>query len=208
MALWGVLKDSRYQVVPLLTAVTEDYGRVSMHGVRRELVATQAHRLGLPLREVLIPKDSSNDTYETRMGRALEDFRSRGVTGVAFGDIFLEDLKKYRQDKLAQVGLSGLFPIWKQDTRRLAEGFIEAGFKAVITCADTQCLDGRFAGREYDRQLLNDLPSSVDPCGENGEFHSFAYDGPIFSQAVCFSGGQVVLRESRFSFCDLIPPVQ
>jgi len=204
MALHEVRRAGRLEVVALLTTVTDDFGRVSMHGVRRELLRCQAASLGLPLREVGIPAGSSNELYEQRMAAALAELAAQGAAGVVFGDIFLADLRKYRQEKLAQVGLAAHFPLWKQDTSKLSRRFIAAGFKAILTCVDTQVLDGRFAGREYDHRLLEELPATVDPCGENGEFHSFVYDGPIFSRPIAVTPGQTVLRDNRFNFCDLL----
>ncbi|MCP4378142.1 MAG: diphthine--ammonia ligase [bacterium] len=192
------------EVVAMLTTITEGYERVSIHGVREELLDSQAASIGLPLTKVWIPQESSLDEYERRMATALEPFISQGISGVAFGDIFLEDLKKTRQDKLATVGLKGLFPIWKRDTSELARQFISAGFKAIITCVDTEYLDASFVGRAYDEQFLSDLPDQVDPCGENGEFHSFCHDGPIFKHPIACDKGEIVLRNNRFCFCDLI----
>jgi len=204
MALHEVRRAGRLEVVALLTTVTDDFGRVSMHGVRRELLRCQAASLGLPLREVGIPAGSSNELYEQRMAAALAELAAQGASGVVFGDIFLADLHKYRQEKLAQVGMGAHFPLWKQDTSKLARRFIAAGFRAILTCVDTQVLDGRFAGRPYDQRLLEELPATVDPCGENGEFHSFVYDGPIFSRPIAVTPGRIVLRDNRFNFCDLL----
>lgn len=205
LALHELMNSEKYEVSALLTTITEDYDRISMHGVRRVLLEQQAESIGLPLEKVLIPRDSSNETYESRMLAMLQRQKAAGVTAVAFGDIFLEDLKQYREDKLATGGMGAIFPIWKIDTKELAHKFINLGFKAIITCVDTQACDGKFAGRVYDEQLLSELPANVDPCGENGEFHSFVYDGPIFARPVLFERGEIVLRDSRFNFCDLIP---
>lgn len=205
MALYEIGKAGGSQVLALLTTVTEGYERISMHGVREALLEQQAAAVGLRLCKVRIPRNSSMEEYETRMRRTLEHYRDLGVSSVVFGDIRLEDLKKDREDKLARIGLKAAFPIWQRDTAELASTFLDVGFKAVITCVDTQMLDGAFAGRTYDRQLLRDLPAGVDPGGENGEFHSFVYDGPIFRKPVAHRTGQVVLRDDRFCFCDLIP---
>ena len=204
MALHELRRSSACEIVGLLTTITEGYERISIHGVREELLDGQAASIGLPLTKVWIPQESSLDEYERRMGAALDPFVRQGVSGVAFGDIFLDDLRKDREDKLARVGLAGFFPIWKRDTAELARRFISAGFKAIITCVDTEVLDASFAGRAFDEQLLTDLPAGVDPCGENGEFHSFTYDGPIFSNPIACRKGEVVLRNNRFCFCDLI----
>ena len=204
MALYEVLKSRKYDVAALLTTVTQDYDRISMHGVRRVLLEQQAALLDLPLETVLISKRSSNEEYEAKMKEAMIRYKQEGITSVVFGDIFLEDLKKYREDNLAKVGLKGVFPIWKRVTRELAATFIDLGFRAVITCVDSKFLDKSFAGRAFDKQFLSDLPSGIDPCGENGEFHSFVYDGPIFSRGITFEKGQVVLRDNRFYYCDLV----
>jgi uncharacterized protein (TIGR00290 family) len=205
MALSEIRDDPDYHIAALLTTVTEDYDRISMHGVRRVLLEAQAASLGLPLEVVLITKNASNEEYEASMGRTLAKYKAEGVTSVAFGDIFLEDLRAYREDKLTQLDLSGIFPIWKRDTTELAQAFIRNGFKAITTCVDTQVLGEQFAGREIDQEFLSELPSSVDPCGENGEFHSFVYNGPIFKQPIRYMTGERVLREDRFYYCDLIP---
>jgi uncharacterized protein (TIGR00290 family) len=203
-ALHVLRREGRYEVVSLLTTMTEGYDRVSMHGVRRELVLAQAAAAGLPLRIVWIPQQADNAIYEARMAEALAEFKSAGVGSIAFGDLFLEDLKKYREDKLAAAGMTAVFPIWKRDTRELARQMVAEGFRAVLTCVDTQKLDARFAGREYDLDLLADLPAGVDPCGENGEFHSFCCAGPIFSHPLDIRRGEVVLRDGRFNFCDVL----
>jgi uncharacterized protein (TIGR00290 family) len=205
LALHELLKDHGHRVAALLTTVTEDYGRISMHGIRRTILDQQAASLDLPLEVVLIPKVCSNETYERRMRRVLERQAAAGVTAVAIGDIFLEDLRRHREEKLLEVGMEALFPIWGRDTRELACAFIELGFKAVVTCVDTHALDGSFAGREFDGRFLADLPTGVDPCGENGEFHTCVFDGPIFSRPIRFTKGDVVLRDDRFLFCDLVP---
>jgi uncharacterized protein (TIGR00290 family) len=205
MSLYQLEMANGCEVLALLTTVTEDYDRISMHGVRAALLEQQAESLRLPLDQVRITSGASNEEYEARMEERLRHYRSRGVRSVVFGDIFLEDLKRYREQNLAKLGLKGLFPIWKQDTGELARAFVDLGFKAVITCVDTQVLDRRFAGREFDGRFLADLPDGVDPCGENGEFHSFVYDGPIFRETIRFTRGETVLRDNRFCFCDLVP---
>jgi uncharacterized protein (TIGR00290 family) len=205
MALYELQRTDRYEVSALLTTVTEDYDRISMHGVRRELLERQADSLHIPLEKILIAKDSSNDDYEAKMRDTLARHQSRGVELVAFGDISLQDLRQYREDNLAKLGLKAMFPLWDRDTAELARSFLDAGFKAVVTCVDSNLLDGAFVGREFDGQFLSDLPSTVDPCGENGEFHSFVYDGPIFRNPVSHEKGEIVLRDGRFWYCDLIP---
>jgi uncharacterized protein (TIGR00290 family) len=205
MALYELEKDGRYEIVSLLTSVTEDYDRISMHGVRRVLLQQQAQSLGVPLEMLYITRNSSNEEYEAKMKDKLLQYKSHGVSSVVFGDIFLEDLRKYRESNLAQVGMKGIFPIWKRDTTELAHTFIDLDFKAVITCVDSNVLDGKFVGRYFDNEFLSELPAKVDPCGENGEFHSFVYNGPIFHECIRFRRGKVVLRDNRFYFRDLIP---
>ncbi len=205
MALREMLARPGYEVTALLTTVTEDYDRISMHGVRRTLLRQQAEALGLPLEEVGISKRSSNQEYEFKMGQVLQRYRDAGVTSVIFGDIFLEDLKQYRENNLAKIDMKGIFPLWKRDTRELVQRFIEGRFRAVVVCVDTQALDGRFAGREIDDEFIRELPEAVDACGENGEYHSFVYDGPIFRTKIDHARGEVILRDGRFCYCDLIP---
>lgn len=187
----------------LLTTVTEDYGRVSMHGVRRDLVRAQAKALGLPLVEVAIPAGCSDAEYEARMGRALRAGADRGLEAVAFGDLFLADIRAFRERQLAALGLRAEFPLWGLDTAALARRFVALGFRAWVVCVDTQQLDASFAGCAYDEAFLADLPPGVDPCGERGEFHSFVWDGPVFARPVPCRPGQVVLRDGRFAFCEL-----
>ena len=205
MAAYHLLASQKYEIAALLTTVTEEYERISMHGVRRELLLRQAESLGIPLRQVMIPKDCSNEIYETRMRAALDHFRAQGISKVAFGDLFLEDLKQYRDERLAQAGMSGLYPIWMRDTDELIRTFIGLGFKAILACVDTQAIDASFAGREIDQALLRDLPDSADPCGENGEYHSFVYAGPIFNMAIACTAGERVMRTPRFNYCDIVP---
>jgi len=205
MALYEIKKARKYEVSALLTTVTKEYDRVSMHGIRRELLEQQADSIGMPLEKVLISKNSSNQGYESRMRQTLEKYLKLGVTKVAFGDPFLEDIRKYREEKLAQLGMSGIFPLWKRDTKELANIVIRLGFRAALSCVDSRFLEGEFAGREFDEQLLADFPPNIDPCGEYGEFHSFAYSGPIFKEDIRFKKGEVVLRGDRFYFCDLVP---
>lgn len=204
LALAEVRTRRSLDVVALLTTVTQDYGRVSMHGVRRTLLKAQADALGLPLVEVSITRGATNEEYETSMARTLSASKEAGVATVVFGDLFLEDLRAYREEKLRRADLRAVFPIWKSDPERLARRFIAAGFKALTTCVDTQALAREFVGREFDEAFLADLPDGVDPCGENGEFHSFVYDGPILRRAIAVRTGEKVLREGRFAFCDLV----
>jgi uncharacterized protein (TIGR00290 family) len=212
---WSSGKDSAFslhvlrgmgdvEVVGLLTTVNEVHDRVAMHAVRRTLLEAQAAAAGLPLVIVRIPQPCPNEVYEAAMGRALEEAKARGVDGVAFGDLFLEDIRRYREERMAGTGLRLVFPLWDRPTAALAQEMLDAGLRARITCVDPRVLPGSFAGREFDRQLLTDLPRSVDPCGENGEFHTFAWDGPMFRRPVAVRGGLVVERDG-FVFADLLP---
>jgi uncharacterized protein (TIGR00290 family) len=205
MALYEVRKAAEYQISALVTTVTECYDRVSMHGIRRVLLEQQAAALGIPLEVVLISNRASDEGYEAKMGDLLRRYQAAGVTAVIFGDIFLEDLRRYRENNLAKVGMKGVFPLWKRDTRELAHSLTTLGFRAITTCVDTQKLDGRFAGRAIDEPFLADLPGGVDPCGENGEFHSCVVEGPIFKSPISCSLGEKVLRDNRFCYCDLVP---
>jgi uncharacterized protein (TIGR00290 family) len=204
MALHVLLQDPTVRVTALLTTVTEGYERVSMHGVRRELLQQQARAIGLPLHEVLIPPECVNATYETRMEQALGIHYEQGIRKVAFGDIFLEDLRAYREKNLARIGMTALFPIWQRDTRELIRSFHIYNFRAVAVCIDSRVLDRSFAGRELDPSFFADLPAGVDWCGENGEFHTFIFGGPILKQPLKFKIGERVQRDS-FVFCDLSP---
>ena len=203
LALW-VLREQGLEPRALLTTVTEGYERVSMHGVRRDLLAQQARALGVPLVEVVIPAACVNEVYEARMAQAFAVEPLAGVGAVAFGDLFLEDVRAYREQRLATAGKRALFPLWHMPTRELAETFVRLGFEATIVCLDPRALDRSFAGRSYDEQLLADLPPSVDPCGENGEFHTFVHAGPLFRSPIGCRTGEVVERDG-FVFCDLVP---
>ncbi len=204
-ALYEITKGKKYKTVALLTTVTGDYDRISMHGVRRAILQRQAKSLGIPLEEISIPKSTTNKEYESKMRRVLGKYLELGVRAVAFGDIFLEDVRKQRERNLAKVGMRGIFPLWKKSTLKLSHEFIALGFKAIITCVDSSFLDKSFCGRTYDEPFLADLPPGVDPCGENGEFHSFVYDGPIFRERVPVEIGDIIFRDKRYWFCDLLP---
>ena len=203
LALWR-LRREQLEPEALITTVTDTYDRISMHGVRRELVARQAGALGIPLVEVVIPPGCVNDVYEARMTEAFASAPLSGVEEVAFGDLFLEDVRAYREERLAAGGKRGLFPLWGRDTGELAREFIDDGFEAIIVSLDPRALDPSFAGRPYDEQLLAELPPSVDPCGENGEFHTFIHAGPIFPEPIACETGELVERDG-FLFCDLTP---
>jgi len=204
MALYALQSAQAHRVTALLTTVTEEFDRISMHGVRRVLLERQAESIGLPLHTVLIPPHCVNVTYELRMKEALNEHLAGGVRRVAFGDIFLEDLRVYREQNLARIGMEALFPIWKRDSRELAHDFLRLGFKGVTVCIDPRVLDPSFVGRVLDESFFADLPPGVDPCGENGEFHTFVFDGPVFRTPVRFAVAEKVLRDG-FWFCDLLP---
>jgi uncharacterized protein (TIGR00290 family) len=205
LALYELQRKHDHEILALLTTLTEEYNRISMHGIRDILLEFQVNSLSLPVERVYLSKDSCNEEYEAKMSEVLQKYLRVGVSGVVFGDIFLEDLRKYREDNLSKIGMKAIFPIWKRDTAELAYEFIDLGFKAIITCVDSHVLDRTFVGRYFDRQLLSEFPSTIDPCGENGEFHSFVFDGPIFQKSVSYIKGEVVLRDDRFWYCDLIP---
>jgi len=208
LTLYEVLNSGSYEVLELLTTVTKDYDTISIHGVRRVLLEQQAKALRIPLEEMFITKGASDAEYEGELLKTLKRHRDNGVFSVVFGDIFLEDVRKYRERILAKAGMNGIFPLWKRDTKDLARTFINLGFKAIITSIDSNVLGKDFAGREYDEKFLSDLPANVDPCGENGEFHSFVYDGPLFCERIGFKKGEIVLRDNRFYYCDLLPVSQ
>lgn len=205
LALYELQQSAEHEVTGLLTTVTEEYDRISMHGVRRSLLRQQAAAIGLPLTEVTISPRCVNEEYAARMRAAMGDLAAAGIRKVAFGDIFLADVRRYREENLDKAGMKAIFPLWGRNTAALTREFIRYGFKAVLTCADTQRLAASFAGREFDAALLSDLPAAVDPGGENGEFHSFVYNGPIFSLPVRFVRGETILREKRFAYYDLLP---
>jgi uncharacterized protein (TIGR00290 family) len=205
MALYELRRSGDYEVVALLTTVAREFERVSHHGVRVELLEEQAAAVGVALHKLYLPLDRcTNAEYEALMERTMLDFCGSGIRTVAFGDIFLADLRAYRERNLAKVGMRGLFPLWHRDTAELMRTFISLGFRAHLACVDGTKLRREFAGRAIDAPLLCNLPPEVDPCGENGEFHSFVYDGPIFRRPVCVTVGEVVSRDSRY-FADLMP---
>ncbi len=212
-ALWKVLQQNEYGVETLLTSVNSRFNRISMHGVRRSLLELQADSIGLPLNVLAVPEQPSMEEYDSLMKEKLTGLKQQGIDYAVFGDIFLEDLKEYREQRLAEVDLEAVFPIWKMDTREVVLQFIKEGFKAVVVSANARLLDKSFAGRLIDESFLNDLPKEIDPCGENGEFHSFVFDGPIFDKPVPFTIGDTVRKEyksgnkwdSAFWYCDLKP---
>lgn len=204
ISLYRLLKSNLFKPSYLLTTATIDFQRVSMHGIRLELLYKQAESLGLPVQVVYLSKNSSNEEYERKMREALLKFKLEGIKKVSFGDIFLEDIRKYREQKLSELDMEGIFPIWGEDTRKLSNQIIDLGFKAIVCTVDSRKLDKSFAGKDYDNALLESIPGGVDPCGEYGEFHTFVYDGPIFRKRINFKVGETVLRDG-FYFVDLIP---
>lgn len=205
LALHTVLQGGEYQVAGLLTTVTEEYERISMHGVRVALLERQADSLGLPLKIVRLPTPCNNGEYERRMRTTLEEYLAQGIQAVAFGDIHLQEVRAYRERNLAQLHMRAIFPLWGRSPASLLDQFLTLGFRAVVTCVDTAVLGKAFAGQEIQRPWLVKLPAGADPCGENGEYHSFVYAGPIFRYPIPFQLGECVLREDRFYYCDLLP---
>ena len=228
LTLYKLQQSQDFEIACLLTSISEKYQRVSMHGVRSELLEMQAKNVGIPLVRMEIPDMPSMEVYEQTMRETLSELKREGITASIFGDIFLEDLRTYRENKLAELDLMGVFPLWKQSTHRLMREFLDLGFKTISTCVNEKFLDKSFVGRIIDEDFLNDLPANVDPCGENGEFHTFVYDGPIFSEPITFEVGEKVLRKYEapkteddsdqcfskekedpakygFWYCDLIP---
>ena len=195
LALYKVRQAGHYDIQTLLTTVSTPYQRISMHGVRTALLERQAAALGLPCRQLLLPEMPSMATYEQLMGDTLRELRAAGATASIFGDIFLADLRQYRENKLAEVGFEAVFPLWGAPTAELIREFIGLGFRTITTCVNERYLDRSFVGRVIDEEFLRDLPAGVDPCGENGEFHTFVFDGPLFSQPIAFEKGEIVYRE-------------
>jgi len=207
LALYEIQQKDEYEVVSLLTTVSEHYQRISHHGVRVKLLEQQASAIGIDLHILYLPQTCTNDIYERQMKKVMLEYLDKGIRTVAFGDIFLEDLRTYREEKLSLVDMKAIFPIWKRDTTKLVNTFIDLGFKSYISCIDAEKLDPSFAGRLIDESFLHDLPDGVDPCGENGEFHSFVFDGPIFNRHVPVSVGEIVQRDKRY-FADLLSDPQ
>ncbi len=226
LALYHALQDPDYHIEKLVTSVNSTFGRVSMHGVRAVLLEQQAAALNLPLQQLLLADQPTMSEYNSAMASLTAGLAADGFTHTVFGDIFLEDLRRYREEKLATQGISAYFPLWKRDTTELIHEFIDLGFKTITVCVKSELLDESFAGRIIDKDFLKDLPANVDPCGENGEFHSFVFEGPIFSKPIPFTIGEKVFREYQapktkedncfsttvtaasqmgFWFCDLLP---
>jgi uncharacterized protein (TIGR00290 family) len=224
LALYHTLNDKNYSVEKLLTNINRQYRRVSMHGVREELLEQQAKAIGIPLQKLVLSDQPSMAEYEQYMMQTMQQLQQEKFTHSIFGDIFLEDLKTYRETQLAKVGMQAVFPLWKRDTKELMHEFLDLGFKTIVVCTKAELLDESFAGRVIDKDFMKDLPANVDPCGENGEFHTFVFDGPIFKNPVEYTIGEKVLREYKapssdkdecfsnqpapasmgFWFCDLI----
>ena len=202
--LWRLQQEARYEVAGLLTTVTEGYDRVSMHGVRSVLLRAQAEALGLPLHTIPIPPDCPNDLYEVRMEAAVSGLMANGVEGVAFGDLFLADIRAYRERNCARIGIAALFPLWGEATAALARRMISEGLRARLCCIDPRRIARDMAGREFDAALLESLPAGVDPCGENGEFHTFVHAAPNMRKPIPLRAGEIVEREG-FVFADLLP---
>jgi uncharacterized protein (TIGR00290 family) len=197
MALHYLLQDKRYSVEHLITSVNTYHNRVSMHGLRRELLKLQTAALNIPCSTIELPEEPSMAEYESIMKDTVLQLQHNGFRHAAFGDIFLEDLRVYREQQLAPFGIQTIFPLWKKDTRQLLNEFIDLGFKAILVCINAAILDESFAGRIIDKNFISDLPAGVDPCGENGEFHTFCYDGPIFKVPVHFEIGEKIYREYK-----------
>jgi len=203
-ALNAVRSEGIYEITRLLTTITETYKRVSMHSIREELLDIQSAAIGIPLYKTYIPSPCSNEQYAEIMTKAIETAKAENVTHMIFGDLFLEDVRQYREEKLAGTGITPIFPLWGINTRELAESMIQGGAKAVITCIDPAKTPRELAGKYFDNEFLKHLPHDVDPCGENGEFHSFAFDGPAFSKEVNIQVGETVQR-GDFVFTDVLP---
>ncbi|EKT4549533.1 diphthine--ammonia ligase [Flavobacterium psychrophilum] len=227
LALYKTLQDTEIEIISLLTSVNKKHNRISMHGVRTQLLVQQAKSIGLPLHIMEIPEMPSMNDYEEVMQKTLKNFKEKGISHSIFGDIFLEDLRKYRENKLAEMQLEAIFPLWKIPTKALILEFLALGFKTIVVCVNERNLDKSFVGRVIDAQFIADLPDDVDLCGENGEFHTFTFDGPIFEKPIDFEIGEIVYRKYEkpkqessntacdtsssdafdfgFWYCDLIP---
>ena len=219
LALYKILNDNKYSVETLLTTISQQYKRISMHGVRESLLDEQAESIGIPLKKVWLPDIPSMEVYEQVISGKLLELKEQHIEHAIFGDIFLEDLKKWRENQLSRLGMKAVFPLWKKKSSKLIHEFIELGFKTIVVSVDTKFLDESFAGQVIDHEFLKRLPSYVDPCGENGEFHTFVFDGPIFQKPVSFTIGEKLYKEypshnakngekNGFWYCDLLPVCQ
>ena len=225
LALFHILKEEKFDITALMTTVNAKYNRISMHGVRNELLYAQGKSIGIPIKEIRLPEMPSMLEYNETMKGVLSELKKEKITHSIFGDIFLDDLRTYRENKLKEVGLTAHFPLWKRDTTKLVHEFIDLGFKTVVVCTKAELLGEDFTGRIIDRDFLKDLPKNIDPCGENGEFHTFVFDGPIFKKPIEYTIGERIFKEYQapknkedscfsaamdkkpagFHFCDLIP---
>jgi len=218
LALYKTLQEDQFEVTSLLTSINKEFQRISMHGVHVSLLEKQAESLGFPLIKMELPKEPTMDEYREMMAKTMSEIKSTGVTHSIFGDIFLEDLRKYREEQLDTIGMKAVFPLWKKNTTALIHEFLDLGFKTIVTCVNETYLDKSFAGRIIDKDFIKDLPEDVDPCGENGEFHTFTFDGPIFKNPISFDIGETIKKgypkpktdednrndEYVFWFCDLV----
>ncbi len=219
LALYKIIEEEdQFEITSLLTSVNKEFQRISMHGVHVSLLEKQAESLGFPLIKMELPKEPTMEEYREIMAKTMNEIKSGDVTHSIFGDIFLEDLKKYREEQLSEIGMKAVFPLWKRNTTELIHEFLDLGFKTIVTCVNETYLDKTFAGRIIDKDFIKDLPENVDPCGENGEFHTFTFDGPIFKSRVDFEIGEIVKKtyprpktdeesedgEYVFWFCDLV----
>jgi uncharacterized protein (TIGR00290 family) len=202
--LWTLLRDPAYEVRALLTTITEGHDRVSMSGVREELLDRQADALAMPVIKVRIPPVCPNEVYERRMASTLATEAFLGIDHIAFADLFLEDVRAHREERLGLVGKHGVFPLWDRDTSALAREMVASGFRAVVVCVDPRTLDRSFVGRDFNSEFLDDLPDGADPCGENGEFHTFVWDAPMYREPIPCRTGEVVTRDG-FVFSDVVP---
>jgi len=205
LALNEILTRGEYDVYALVSTVNTCSDRVGIHGLRSGLLDMQADSLGLPLEKVYIPKDASNEMYESALEETILKQQRTGAGSAVYGDLFLRDIREYREMQMSRMGMECVFPIWGRDTAELAREFICSGFRSVVVSVDSKALEESFAGREYDLDFLSDLPGGVDPCGENGEFHTFVYEGPVFNRRIEFDKGGITLMDGRFYVCDLVP---
>lgn len=217
LSLYRTLEEAGLEVRYLLTTVSERYRRITMHGVREALLQEQARQMGIPLKVLYLPENMSQAAYDRLMEKQLQVFSQEGIRCGIYGDLFLTDLRRYREQQLSRLGMEAVFPLWGSDTRLLVEEFLDLGFRARVSCVNARQLDRSFAGRELDRRFIAELPAGVDPCGERGEYHTFVYQGPLFPQAVSLKNGRIVERlygtssaadaswDNRFYFCDLLP---
>ncbi len=218
LALYKILREDQFEITSLLTSINKEFQRISMHGVPISLLEKQAESLGFPLIKMELPKEPTMEEYREIVAKTMTEIKSKDVTHSIFGDIFLEDLKKYREEQLSAIGMKAVFPLWKRNTTELIHEFLDLGFKTIVTCVNESYLDKSFAGRIIDKDFIKDLPENVDPCGENGEFHTFTFDGPVFRNPISFHIGETVKKtypkpktdeecddgEYVFWFCDLL----